>query len=74
MNIFFAGRLLRILGLPCTAAHTSNLGLNGQVMEHPRDTQKTTLSARYFDLLAPVDEPEVLVVPIKAYDLVLGLP
>jgi hypothetical protein len=43
-------------------------------MEHPRDTQKTTISARYFDLLAPVDEPEVLVVPTKAYDLLLGLP
>ena len=29
---------------------------------------------RYFEHLKPVDESEVLVVPMKAYDLVLGLP
>jgi len=69
-----APRLLRKLGLPHEAAHTTTLGLNGQVMEHARDSQKTMISAQYFDHLAPVDEPEVLVVPIKAYDLVLGLP
>jgi hypothetical protein len=43
-------------------------------MEHTRDSRKTTISAQYFDHLSRVDEPDVLVVPIKAYDLVLGLP
>jgi hypothetical protein len=33
-----------------------------------------TISVQYLKHLAPVDESEVLVVPIKAYDLVLGLP
>jgi hypothetical protein len=73
-SIFMTPRLLRKLGLPHEAAHTTTLGLNGHVMEHARDSRKTTISAQYFDHLAPVDEPEVLVVPIKAYDLVLGLP
>jgi len=73
-SIFMAPRLVRKLGLPHEAAHTTTLGLDGQVMEHARDSRKTTMSAQYFDHLAPVDEPELLVVPIKAYDLILGLP
>jgi len=73
-SIFMAPRLLSTLGLPHEAAHKTTLGLNRQVMEHARDSWKPTISAQYFDHLAPVDEPEVLVVPIKAYDLVIGLP
>jgi hypothetical protein len=69
-----APRLLRKLGLPHEAAHTTTLGLIGHVIEHARDSRKTIISAQYFDHLAPVDEPEVPVVPITAYDLVLGLP
>jgi len=73
-SIFMAQRLLPKLGLPHEAAHTTTLGLNGQMMEHARDSRKATISAQYLDHLALVDEPEVLVVPIKAYDSVLGLP
>jgi hypothetical protein len=73
-SIFMAPRLLRKLGLPHEAAHITTLGLIGHVMEHARESRKTIISAQYFDHLAPVDQPEVPVVPIKAYDLVLGLP
>jgi len=73
-SIFMAPRLLPNLGLPHEAAHTTTLGLNRQVKEHARESRKTTISARYFQHLAQVDEPEVLVVPIQAYDLVLRLP
>ena len=65
-SIFTAPRLLGKLGLPHKAAHTTTLDLNEQVMEHTRDSRKTTISAQYFDHLAPVDKPEVLVVPIKS--------
>ena len=39
-----------------------------------RESRKATLSVQYFESLAPVDESDVLIVPMKAYDLVLGLP
>jgi hypothetical protein len=69
-----APRVFRKLGLPHEAAHTTTLGLNGQVTEHARDSRKTTILAQNFDHLAPVDKPEVLVVPIQAYDVALRLP
>ena len=34
----------------------------------------TRITVQYWDYLAPVDESDVLVVPMSAYDLVLGLP
>ena len=67
-------RLLWRLGLRHQAAHTTTLGLNRHVIEHANDSGTTTISVQYLKHLAPVDESEVLVVPIKAYDLVLGLP
>jgi len=73
-SIIMAPRVLRKLGLPHEVAHTTSLGLNGQVMDHARDSRKMTISAQYFDNLAPVEEPEVLVIPIKAYDIGMGLP
>ena len=73
-STFMSPKLLRRLGLRHQAAHTTTLGLNGHVIEHANDSRKTTISVQYLNHLAPVDESEVLVVPIKAYDLVLGLP
>jgi hypothetical protein len=43
-------------------------------MEHSRDRWKTTISAQYCDSLAPVDDPEVLFVRMKADGVVLQLP
>jgi len=43
-------------------------------MMSAKDSRKMTISCQYLEHLAPVDEPDVLVVPMTAYDLVLGLP
>ena len=74
MGIFISPSLLRKLELPHEPAFTSTEGLNGQVMMSPRESRTATLLVQYFEHLKPFDELEVLVVPMKAYDLVLGLP
>jgi hypothetical protein len=66
-------KLLRRLRLRHQASHTTTIGLNGHVIEHTNDSQKMTISVEYFKHLAPVDQLEVLVVPIMAYDVVFGL-
>jgi len=43
-------------------------------MMSARESRKASLLVQYFEHLKPVDESEVLVVPMKAYDLILGLP
>jgi hypothetical protein len=73
-SIFMSPRLLQRLGLRHQAAHTTTLGLNGHVIQHANDSRKTTISVQYLQHPAPFDESEVLVVPIKAYDRVFGLP
>ena len=39
-----------------------------------RENRKTAMTVQYMDHLAPDHEPEVVVIPMRAYDLVLGLP
>jgi len=39
-----------------------------------KESQKASLLVQYFEYLEPVDESEVLVIPMKEYNLVLGLP
>jgi len=73
-SVFMAPRLLKRLGISHEAAHTTTLGLGGQIMQHAKDSRKTSKTVQYMEHLAPVTEPEVLVVPMRAYDLVLGLP
>jgi len=73
-SIFMAPRLLRRLGLPSEPAHITTLGLDSRVMMSVKDSRKTTILCQYIEHSAPVDEPDVLVVPMVAYDLVLGLP
>ena len=48
--------------------------MTGGVMQHAKDGRKTRIAVQYLNYLTPVDRSEVLVVPIRAYDLVLGLP
>jgi hypothetical protein len=72
-SIFMSPRLLWRLRLRHQTAHTTTLGLNGHVIEHANDSGKTTISVQYLKHLAPVDESEVLAVPIKAYEMVIGL-
>jgi hypothetical protein len=73
-SIFISPSLLRKLELPHEPAFTSTQGVNGQVMMSAKESQKAGLLVQYFERLKPVDKSEVLVVPMKAYDLVLGLP
>jgi hypothetical protein len=73
-SIFASPRLIEILGLQTQQAHTTTYGLDGKVMSHAKDSRKTRLSVSYFEHEQPVDESEVLIVPMTAYDLVLGLP
>jgi len=67
-------QLLSRLGLPHEAAHITTHDLDGQVIAHVRERRKTAMTVQYMDHLALVHKPEVLVVPMRAYDLVLGLP
>ena len=43
-------------------------------MRSEKEIQKARLLVQYFEHHKPVDKSEVLVDPIKTYDLVLGLP
>jgi hypothetical protein len=71
--ILISPQLLNRLGLPHEAAHITTHGLDGHVIAHARESRKTAMTVQYMNLLAPVHEQEVLVVPMRAYDLVLGL-
>jgi len=73
-SIFMAPRLRKRLGPADEPAYVTMLDLNGQVMAHASDSQKTAFTVQYMEHLSPVQEAEVLVVPMRAYDLVLGLP
>jgi hypothetical protein len=44
------------------------------MMMSAKESRKASLFVPYWEHLKPVDESEVLVVSMKAYDLVLGLP
>jgi len=44
------------------------------VMEHAQECRKTRMTVQCVDYLALVDISDLLVVPMGAYELVLGLP
>jgi hypothetical protein len=73
-SIFMAPRLQKLLGLVEEAAYVTTLCPNGQVMAYTSESRKTAFTVQYMEHLAPVQESEVLVMPMRAYDLVLGLP
>jgi len=43
-------------------------------MQHAKDSRKTWITVQCVDSLTLVDRSNVLVVPMRTYDLVLGLP
>ena len=49
-------------------------GLEGQVIADARESRKTAIIVQYMDNSAAVYKPEVLVIPMRIYNLVLGLP
>jgi hypothetical protein len=73
-SIVVAPRLLKHLGISHKAAHITTLGLYEEVMQHTKDSRKTLSTVQYLDYLAPVDKSDVLIVPMRVYELVLGLP
>jgi len=73
-RILMAPRLLKRLGISHESAHITTLSLDGGVMQHAKDSRKTRITIQYLDYLAPVNESDMLVVPMRAYDLALGLP
>ena len=72
-SICIAPQLLNILGLPHQAAHITTHGLDGQVIVHARECCKTVIMVHYSDHLAPVHEPEQLVIAMRGFNLALGL-
>jgi len=73
-SIFMAPRLRKRLGLADKPVYVTTLGLKGHLMAHASESRKTTFTVQYMEHLSPVQESEVLVVPMQAYDLVSGLP
>jgi hypothetical protein len=73
-SIFVNPRLVERLGLSTKKANITTLGINGQVLQNSSDSRKVELTAKYMPHRAPIVESEVLVVPIQAYDMVLGTP
>ena len=74
MSIIMAPRLRKRLRLADEPAYATTLGLNGQVMAHASDSRKMAFTVQYVEHLSPVQESKVLVVPMRPYALVLGLP
>jgi len=73
-RIFMSPQLLNRLGLPHEAAYITPHCLEGQVIAHARGNRMTAMTFQFMDHLAQVHEPEVLVISMRAYDLVLGSP
>jgi len=73
-SIFMTPRLRKRLRQAGKPAYVTTLGLNGHVTAHASESRKAMITVRYIEHLSPVQESEVLVVPKRAYDLVLGLP
>jgi len=72
-SIFMEPKLLSRFGLPSDPAHIIPLGTHSRVMMSAKDCWETTISVQDFEHLAPVDEPDVLVVPMKASEHDIGL-
>ena len=73
-SIFMAPRLRTRVGLADELTFVTNVGLNGQVIVHARDSRMTAFTVHNMEHLSPVQESEGLVVPMRAYNWVLRLP
>jgi len=72
-SIVMVPRVRKWLGLADEPAYVTTLGLNGQGIAHASETQKTAFTVQCMEHLSLVRELEVLVVPMRAYDLVFGV-
>lgn len=75
-SIFVSPQLLERLGLErlTVPAYTTTQSIDGKVIMNARESRKIGLNIQYFDYLAGITENDCLVVPMQAYDLVLGIP
>jgi len=73
-SICMALGLRKWLGLADKPADVTTISLNGQIMAHVSKSQRTMFTMQYMEHSSPVQESELLVLPMRAYDLVLGLP
>ncbi len=75
-SLFISKRLVHSLGFQnqTCPAYTTTRGLDGTILAHAKDSRKLSLKLQYLPHLAPIEEPDLLVVGMKPYDLVLGLP
>jgi len=73
-SMFISLSQLRKLELPYESAFTSTQVLNAQVMMSAKESWNVSLLVQYVKHLKLINESEVLVIPMKANDLVLGLP
>jgi hypothetical protein len=48
--------------------------MTGGVMQHAKTSRKTWITVQYLDYLVPVDRSDVVVLPMRDYDLVQFLP
>jgi len=74
MSISVALRLRGWLGLVYEPAFVTTLGLNGPVMAPANECPKRAFTVQYIAHLSPLEETEVVFVPMWAYDLGLWLP
>ena len=70
-SIFISPKLVCSLVLETSPAYITTLGLGGAILAHARDSRRVRTTMRCFP---PVDESDLLVVNVTAYDLLLGLP
>ena len=74
-SLFISQRLVDLLGFrnQTHPAYVTTHGLDGTIMARAKDSRKLSLKLQYLPHL-PVNEPDFLVVKMRPYDLVLGLP
>jgi len=75
-SVFVSPRLVERLGIEdqMKPAFTTTRGIDGKILVDARDSQKVDLNVQYLSYLAPTMEKDCLIVPMQAYDVVLGIP
>jgi len=73
ISVFMALQLFNRLEILQEAAYITTHSLDSQVKVPSRESHKMPMTVQYIDHLALVHKPELLVVLMRAYDLVLRL-
>jgi hypothetical protein len=73
-SLSLAPSLRKWLAIADKLAYVTTLGLNGQLLAYTSESQKMASTVWYMEHISPVQQCDVLAVPVQAYDLVLRLP